>query len=288
MSVENMSKERIVALLETHCIKCCVDIRNESERNAEKTPDSVDLQIALKQSGIFYLSFDKEFGSIDTRCYNRNGTISFRKALANDSIVQGFERLNNGLNKGYTICVIDNSALSLTSTCVGLIGRYYSDRGHEMQYIGPTGELTPYSTLIDKFEKDKASQSDKTKAARELGEKGEMIACLYLEEQGYQILAHNWNLHYGCEIDIIAFKDNRLHFIEVKTRRTNSFVLPEFAVNKDKIWHIAKAARRYVRENYLQRIPSQIDCIAIVMRSDDDYSLKFIEDIKIVTSKFYY
>ena len=49
----------------------------------------------------------------------------------------------------------------------------------------------------------------------EIGQNGEELAADYLMKRGFRILHHNWNLHKGCELDLVATKDNQIHFIEV-------------------------------------------------------------------------
>lgn len=66
-----------------------------------------------------------------------------------------------------------------------------------------------------------------------LGRIGEELAANYLVKNGFYILERNWRSKYGYEIDIIAFKDNILHFVEVKTRRS-SFVDPLSAIDSKK------------------------------------------------------
>ncbi len=51
---------------------------------------------------------------------------------------------------------------------------------------------------------------------REKGNIGEEIACVYLVKHGYLIQDRNYYKKWG-EIDIIAVKDNILHFVEVKS-----------------------------------------------------------------------
>jgi len=51
---------------------------------------------------------------------------------------------------------------------------------------------------------------------REVGNKGEDIACIYLAKHGFLIQERNYYKKWG-EIDIIAVKDGILHFVEVKS-----------------------------------------------------------------------
>lgn len=60
----------------------------------------------------------------------------------------------------------------------------------------------------------------------ELGKLGEDIACKFLEKNGLQIWGRNINYKVS-EIDIIAIKDNKLHFIEVKSGKVGSFYTRE-------------------------------------------------------------
>ena len=66
------------------------------------------------------------------------------------------------------------------------------------------------------------------------GNLGEDMAEKYLQDRGYTILYRNWR-HKNWETDIIATKNSKLHFIEVKTRRTTTFGYPEDDVIKKKI-----------------------------------------------------
>ena len=53
-------------------------------------------------------------------------------------------------------------------------------------------------------------------STKQIGDEGEEKACLWLQKQGYEIVARNWRTRRG-EIDIIAEKGNLLVFGEVKT-----------------------------------------------------------------------
>jgi putative endonuclease len=78
----------------------------------------------------------------------------------------------------------------------------------------------------------------------EFGKRGEDLAVLWLEKEGFRILTRNWR-HGRLEIDIIASKNNLLHFMEIKTRHRTLFGLPEESVNERKLINILAAAEEY-------------------------------------------
>ena len=78
-----------------------------------------------------------------------------------------------------------------------------------------------------------------------LGKEGEEMAAVWLVRQGYELLHRNWR--YGrYEIDIIAQKNNCLHFIEVKIRHYSRCGHPEDSVTKRKFKFLQKAADQYL------------------------------------------
>ena len=65
----------------------------------------------------------------------------------------------------------------------------------------------------------------------DIGREGEDVAASYLMQNGYRIVARNWR--YGPkEIDIVARDGETMVFVEVKTRSTLAFELPQEAVTK--------------------------------------------------------
>lgn len=61
-----------------------------------------------------------------------------------------------------------------------------------------------------------AQISSKKQNNKQIGAWGEQMTAKYYERAGFQILGMNYLKKWG-EIDVIAKKDNRIHFIEVKT-----------------------------------------------------------------------
>lgn len=95
----------------------------------------------------------------------------------------------------------------------------------------------------------------------ELGKLGEEMAVAFLQKNGYTILESNWTFQ-KAEIDIIAKKENILAIVEVKTRSSIDFGLPQDFVKPKKIQLLVKAVNEYVVRNDLD-LNVRFDIIAI-------------------------
>lgn len=124
-----------------------------------------------------------------------------------------------------------------------------------------------------KFEIKKMAQTDKQK----IGEIGENVACKFLVKQGFKIIDRNYRKKWG-EIDIVAQKDNILHFIEVKSvsLRTDLKDLnkvgpwnnyqPEENVHFWKQKRLARAIQTYLLEKKVpEDLEWQVDIMAIFL-----------------------
>jgi putative endonuclease len=110
----------------------------------------------------------------------------------------------------------------------------------------------------------------------DLGRYGEQLAKTFLEEQGYSVLEQNW-VYGRAEIDLIVFKDHKIIFVEVKTRRSVNFGEPEDFVNWKKEYQLEFASLEYIeRKNHQGEI--RFDVIAIVFENKENYKINHIED----------
>ena len=109
-----------------------------------------------------------------------------------------------------------------------------------------------------------------------LGTKGETIARTYLENKGYEIMDQNWCFG-KTEVDLIAYWDQRIIFVEVKTRTSTHYGQPEEFVTPTKQKNLQKAADEYI---YLMNFKGEIrfDIIAIVFDRGGNYQLRHVED----------
>jgi len=97
-----------------------------------------------------------------------------------------------------------------------------------------------------------------------LGARGEEIAVAYLKKQKYRIIETNFRCRCG-EVDIIARDGKTLVFVEVKTRRTASYGLPQLAVTPFKQRQISKAALTYLSKNRLMEENARFDVVSIFL-----------------------
>ena len=109
----------------------------------------------------------------------------------------------------------------------------------------------------------------------ELGKLGEELAVDFLHKNGYDLLETNW-VFQKAEIDIIAQKENILAIVEVKTRSTVDFGLPQDFVKPKKIQLLVKAVNEYVISNELD-VEIRFDIIAI-HKEGKNYKIEHIED----------
>lgn len=113
--------------------------------------------------------------------------------------------------------------------------------------------------------------------ANPIAREGEDIACDYLKKKGYKIIERNFRKKYQ-EIDIIATRDSTLVFVEVKTRRSNSFGSPFESIAPWKVKHLINLAQFYkqLHPNFPDFM--RIDAIGIIL--SDDNKLEKIEHIE--------
>ena len=82
---------------------------------------------------------------------------------------------------------------------------------------------------------------------RALGYYYEKQATEWLKKRDYTIIKQNYYCLYG-EIDIIALKNNIMHFIEVKGSK-NNYISVAYKINKKKKEKIIMSALDYISKN---------------------------------------
>lgn len=119
-------------------------------------------------------------------------------------------------------------------------------------------------------------------AHNELGKMGEELAVAFLKKTGYEILETNWTFQ-KAEVDIIALKEEVLAVVEVKTRSSLAFGLPQDFVKPKKINLLVKAINEYVLSNDIDA-SVRFDIIAI-SKDEKEFSIEHIEDAFFIFNK---
>lgn len=113
----------------------------------------------------------------------------------------------------------------------------------------------------------------------ELGLRGERLAAILLESEGYALVASNFTLPVGrntrgaivnSEIDIIAYDDTTLCFVEVKTRTSDEYAAPEQSVDRRKQRQITRAARAYRRMFGLLGCDYRYDVVSVIIPKETE------------------
>ena len=106
-----------------------------------------------------------------------------------------------------------------------------------------------------------------TRRRKQLGGRGEDIACLFLEGKGARIIERNWKCRFG-EADIIMRDDGDLAFVEVKARSTNYRGLPEDAITQRKRQRYERIALEYLFSHDLASTRVRFDVVALVFNEE--------------------
>jgi putative endonuclease len=110
----------------------------------------------------------------------------------------------------------------------------------------------------------------------EKGKLGEKLSIQHLKSKGYLIIETNWRSGRN-EVDIIAKDKDELVFVEVKTRNTVFFGLPESFVSNQQQKRMALAAENYCINKGINDANIRYDIIAVIV-SDSKETLEHFED----------
>ncbi len=125
------------------------------------------------------------------------------------------------------------------------------------------------------------------KTSSEIGSEGELIAQDYLFRHNFTVVCCNFKTPVGRnrkgvvvngEIDLIAYEDDILCFVEVKTRKSDDFASPLSAVDLRKQRQIIRTAKRYRKVFHLDGVKFRYDAIGIVLNDKKAPKIEYIRD----------
>lgn len=117
---------------------------------------------------------------------------------------------------------------------------------------------------------------------KKIGDLGENLAIRYLTKNNYNILEKNYRKTWG-EIDIIARKNGKIIFFEVKTLcvlNNSCLFRPEEQITKSKEKRMKKIINTYLSEKKIYSQDFQIDIIAILINLEKKiFKLRHLKNV---------
>jgi len=111
-----------------------------------------------------------------------------------------------------------------------------------------------------------------------LGKKAEEAAALYLRNHGYKIIERNFRCSFG-EMDIIAEDGDVLVFVEVRSRSSSAYGLPQETVAWVKQQKLRRLAGFYLKKNKAGERKCRFDVIGILFDQKTEIeTLDLIQD----------
>jgi len=101
-----------------------------------------------------------------------------------------------------------------------------------------------------------------TRHKKILGTAGEGVAEQFYRRRGCAILEKNFIFNHG-EIDLIVRDNEEVVFVEVKTRRGNTYGAPEESVTPLKQHLLRRTAEGYIWLHHLEHTPCRFDVLAV-------------------------
>ncbi len=113
-----------------------------------------------------------------------------------------------------------------------------------------------------------------TSNSQKIGELGEDIASKFLMKHGFSILERNYTKKWG-EIDIIAQKDGKYYFVEVKSKSVETLDKVSYETNRPednmhywKLKRLSRTVQTYLIHNRIGNTPWQFDLLVVYMDLD--------------------
>ncbi len=123
-----------------------------------------------------------------------------------------------------------------------------------------------------------------TSKTQKVGELGEKICAAYLVEKGFTIRERNFTKRSG-EIDIVAEKDNAIHFIEVKSINADNVSYetynPAENFTKDKYFKVYRTTKEYIQDHAVSHETKwQIDLYCVFINNiKNNHKISKIENV---------
>ena len=153
----------------------------------------------------------------------------------------------------------------------------------------PTAGLLQWTLRVLHRLRPAAPPADEEPGTARVGREGEDAAYFFLRRRGYVVVARRWiTALVDGEVDLIAWHENTLCFIEVKTRSRRDAFPAEFAIDEKKQQTLRRMADAYLRRLPLrgemaEPVPARFDVVSVYLEGRERGAG---QDIRLVADAF--
>lgn len=142
--------EKFVEVLKKYKINCLIDVRSTPKSSYYKDFDDLSLLPYLKNYGILYRNYAREFGARQENqsFYNDKGYLDFGVFSKSRQFNEGIEKIKKAQDMGYVVCLMCAEKDPINCHRTILISRNLDKQGFEVKHILAT-EATCEQKEID-------------------------------------------------------------------------------------------------------------------------------------------
>ena len=132
----SFSAGEFVRVLREHGVGCVVDVRSVPRSSYYTDFDSAVLKETLKENGILYRNYAREFGARqeDASLYP-NGYLDFEKFSATAAFEEGIGKVGAGYARGYTFALMCAEKDPFNCHRCILVGRKFKELGYSVVHL---------------------------------------------------------------------------------------------------------------------------------------------------------
>lgn len=147
-------------LLKINNINCIIDVRSVPFSRFANQYNKDNLKYSLRKAGIIYVYMGKELGARrENMSLYDNGKLNFDKVLNDEQLINGINRVIDGIKKGFCIALMCTEKEPIDCHRCILLGRILYDKGYDVQNILYDGNLKSQydieNELVDKYFPDR-------------------------------------------------------------------------------------------------------------------------------------
>ncbi|MDD6941417.1 MAG: DUF488 domain-containing protein [Bacilli bacterium] len=149
--------ERFIEILKKNNISCLIDVRSIPRSSRYKDFDDNNLTSLLKNYGIIYRNYKKEFGArqVNLEFYNKKGFLDFNVFSKSKQFNAGIDKIKKAQEMGHVVCLMCAEKDPINCHRAILITRYLDKEGFNIKHILANDEICDQKDidrrLLDKY-----------------------------------------------------------------------------------------------------------------------------------------